>query len=1010
MPQARSESDSHSGRVSLHIGASPQAAWESVLLPWFETVAARAPNNGMIGVVTPFRSHAHMLRSELLARGISLLGVRFLLPAQLREFLQAAGTARVLLREHLRLLLSSAAEECAVDFHSKDHIDNFQIAKAVAREPDRLLRAIDSVTAARADFGEFASPAVAEIAKRFQQILKGCGCVLLPEADCMLLQAARAAQPRFSKLLVTGFDAAHWPFWPLLRATVSTAEEATVILREPRHEAAELDRIWISTWEEHFDAAQQIAPSDAQLDPPFAPLLSLPEGPSNIAARGREPLNNVQFTLGHDTTEQARAIVALALAFLGERSCERVAILLPGPGALARLVATGFEKLGIPHYDSVAHEMRGAFDTEEWRAWLELQERPQIEPLLRFLEHSPAATALFAPLSLRKIQKSLRRACGDILINAVDVLREYCRSKSKEADYQAIATALGTIRLLPERATFKEFLEIVNEIFRAFKWTERAAELNRLARGWSERFTPNFARQHFLRWLTEIFAESSTSRDPFGHHSYARVQLLRYGEAEVDSWSHVIFAGLTEGVWPPRDDESPFLPDDRIVEINRHNTLESARFGVGQQIAREGTTLCVGASQRRALALRQLLNTIESTTQAIGVAAERYTQSPREQAVNPSEFFARLYFNAQGEALSQDGIACIERRTREWLAQTDLFKSTKPDEIDLKQTEIAYCTRRTPDAEFGEYEFAFRKGSPPPEQISLSATDVANLLQRPALVWLKAFLNVASEELDVSSWSLATGQWVHRWLASVGAPREQRFVPRPAADEILRRVIAAADHFRSEIVGILNACERTCEPDWWTSGWRNARHLAAKFAQQLVATEDWPQLATEWQLDSPQIIRFNREELRVRGRLDLMLARDGHADQIWIVDYKTGEAKPLKSGARELRKQLIAGEGIQICIYALAFRDNYSGISASLLTREAALEPQVSLDKIAAAQDIWKEIARMEKTGIFGMLGEIRSEFKFTGDYPLATLPIDQYLLRDKWERTHPVFAKEQGK
>ena len=998
-------------QVSLHLTGSFEAAWEQVLLPWFETVVPRAFDNGAaVAAVTPFRSHTHRLRSELLARNISLLGVRFLVPAQLREFLRITATPCVPMREHLRLLLSSAGERCAVHFQSEGKNDDFQVAKAVAREPDRLLHAIDNLTAAGASFAEFASPAVAEIARRFEQTLKACRCVLLPEEDCMLLQAARAGQPRFSKLLVTGFDAAHWSLWPLLRAAVSATEDATVILREASHEAAEPDRIWISTWEEHFGPARQIAPSDAQLDPRFACLLTLPESPSDIAVRKQEPLDHVHFILGHDTTEQARAIVALVLAFLSERSCERVAILLPGPGALARLVASGFEKLGVPHNDSIAHEMRGALDTEEWRAWLELQERPQLEPLLRFLEHSRAATALFAPLSLLKIQKSLRRACGDILINAVDVLREYCRSKSEEADYQAIAAGLGTIRLLPENATFKEFLTTANEIFRAFKWTQRVAELNRLTRGWSEQFTQPLTRAHFIRWLTEIFAESSISRDACGDHSYARVQLLRYHEAEFGNWSHVILAGLNESVWPPRDDESPFLPDDRIAEINRRNTRESERFGMGQQIAREGRALCIGAAERRGLALRQLLNTVESTTQALGVAAERYTQSPREQAVNPSEFFERLYFSARGEALSQEDIACIQQRTSDWLAQLDLFKSANPDEIELTQTEIAYRARRVSDAEFGEYEFAFHKDSPPPEEISLSATDMANLLQRPALVWMKVFLDVASEELDVSSWNLATGQWVHRWLASIGAPREQRFVQRPAADEILRRVTAAANDFRGEILAILNACGRTCEPDWWRSGWRNARHLAEQFARQIAAAEDWPRLATEWQLVSPVIRLEGSEELLVRGRLDLILSRDERADQIWIVDYKTGEAKPLRSGTRELRKQLIGGEGVQICIYALALGGDFIDICASLLTRQADLEPQVSLDEIVAANELWKEIARMEKTGIFGMLGEIRSEFTFTGDYPLATLPIDKYLLSEKWERTHPAFARDQGK
>src|SRR5438128_11558077 len=126
-------SKGHPMRVSLHLATSFDAAWESVILPWFEAIAPRAVEEpSPVAVITPFRSHAHLLRSKLLARDISLLGVRFLVPSRLREFLQNAETARVPLREHLRLLLSSAAEQCAADFQSKDKIDDFQIAKAVA--------------------------------------------------------------------------------------------------------------------------------------------------------------------------------------------------------------------------------------------------------------------------------------------------------------------------------------------------------------------------------------------------------------------------------------------------------------------------------------------------------------------------------------------------------------------------------------------------------------------------------------------------------------------------------------------------------------------------------------------------------------------------------------------------------------------------------------------------------------------------------------------------------------
>src|SRR5437016_618835 len=87
----------------------------------------------------------------------------------------------------------------------------------------------------------------------------------------------------------------------------------------------------------------------------------------------------------------------------------------------------------------------------------------------------------------------------------------------------------------------------------------------RNGRGWSRGLAGDFAHEYFLRWLHEIFAESSLSRDACGDHPYARVQLLRYDQAENASWSHVVLAGLNEGVWPPAENESPFLSDDQVA-------------------------------------------------------------------------------------------------------------------------------------------------------------------------------------------------------------------------------------------------------------------------------------------------------------------------------------------------------------------------------------------------------------------------------------------------------------
>src|SRR5207244_2606814 len=180
------------------------------------------------------------------------------------------------------------------------------------------------------------------------------------------------------------------------RAAALSSFETTVVLDDPRDEARDLDETWVATWEETFGAAETIAATEARSTSSLGQLL---EQPSRGSKRKTRPAinDNVHFLMGRDTTEQARAIAALTVAFLSEPSFEQLAILLPGPGALARLTASLLERLRIAHNDGIAHQSRGAFDDEEWRAWIELHRQPRIGPLLHFLRQSPAAAAAFEP-------------------------------------------------------------------------------------------------------------------------------------------------------------------------------------------------------------------------------------------------------------------------------------------------------------------------------------------------------------------------------------------------------------------------------------------------------------------------------------------------------------------------------------------------------------------------------------------------------------------------------------
>src|SRR5436305_10415213 len=114
MPRARSDPELHSARVSLHIGASPEAAWENLVSLWFQKLATGTlQDKKPAAVVTASRSQAYFFRSRLLAEGKSLIAVKFLSPLQLRELLLRGGDQHVPLREHLRLILAVTAEEFA---------------------------------------------------------------------------------------------------------------------------------------------------------------------------------------------------------------------------------------------------------------------------------------------------------------------------------------------------------------------------------------------------------------------------------------------------------------------------------------------------------------------------------------------------------------------------------------------------------------------------------------------------------------------------------------------------------------------------------------------------------------------------------------------------------------------------------------------------------------------------------------------------------------------------------
>jgi hypothetical protein len=938
--------------------------------------------------------------------------------------LSSKSEMRLPLREHLRLLLSIAAEECMElpedpALREKRMLEaDFLAAKSVARAPDHLLRAIDQLGAAGWDFSAVELPALREVEARFQKHVARCGFELIHTSDLRAARNAGKADPLFANILVAGFNGAHWPLWQLLRAGVSAAEQATVLLDDPRDEAREADEAWVGTWEESFGEAKPISPAANHVSDNLFTEAEM-QGTTVSPAK-------YSFVVGADTTQQAEAIALMCVRFLAEKKCTRVGVVFAGAGSLSRVVASALSNLAIPHNDGFGHPVPGLFESVEWRAWLHLQRGPRVNSLLRFLRAFGNREELFPELIIQGFERRLRAAHAEVLIDDLAVLQKFCAASSEQRDQQ-VAKAFQLIEFLPVRGSFSEFANATQSAFARLGWKQHWMEVASRSSDWVGKVEAHFSRTLYLRWLEEIASTFGAGRDATGDHPYARVHLLTVPQAQAQEWSHLIFAGFNEGSWPPAE-RGEFAREEEIQNFNRgvqqlnRWAAKQGSQGEGHTSVREGHSLYLGPSERRQIALRQFQTLLESSTEGVAFGASLVQESAPDRLWNPSELFTSHYQKTHPRPLTQATMKELQRTTAAWLQSARAQdKTAAPHSQDVNQTRVAYDARRDPAAPSGVYDFALRA---PSERIPiLSVSEFEALLKSPALVWLKKYLGLEGDDDDSNPWSAATGQWVHRWLARVaGADAGKKFTLLPDASEIDQNIRTAAEQKCAEIKLLCQSVGKQV-PDWWNSGWQNAFCLARHLGAKLATVEGWPWMATEWTIDGAAPTNVTGDvSLQFRGRMDLLLARHEckslQTDELWILDYKTSASKkalvPAKEDAdrrkSQLHKKILDGSALQLGLYALAARRlGAINVFLSLLSPVVKpISPQLSVGDLDAEADIFQELARMQQTGVFGMRGPLRSAWAFTRNYPLATLAVDEDILEERWELTHPALPREE--
>ncbi|HEX4707559.1 MAG TPA: hypothetical protein VH229_07485, partial [Candidatus Udaeobacter sp.] len=629
-------------RPVLLVVPSLREAWDDTIAPWFDQVLPGAWQRQLPSLaIVPTRGQASDIKARLIAKGSSHLGLQFVTPSSLRALLARDDATPTAQPELLRLLLAIAASEM------EDRPDESEAlaAKAVARAPALLLRALGRLETAGWNFEELGLPSFTPVVERFNELLKKCDLVLRGESDRSRWQQPTRGKREFSHVLISGFDGTHWAEWFLLRSAVELAKSATIILEEPRENFSDVDLCWIGSWEEVCGEAQRVSKAIATTalgDSLF----------SEMEMRGgAETAKRFNFLIGTNFSEQAEAITRQCFRYLADEKCTRLGVIFPGSGALPRLVASSLERLEIPHNDGLGHIVPGIFESAEWQAWIELQRAPRLNSFLRFLNALPDPTIVSPKISRQVFEKVLHESYKEVLLDDLELLREFCAARVDDIS-QAAAEALRALPFLPARATFAQFLEQTHAALAYVEWKQHALELANVAHDWSQRLDVNFSRALFLRWLEETAATSDIGRSAAGDHPYARVQLLTVASAQNQEWSHLILAGWNQGAWPPAASaefaraEEIHAFNHSVQQLNQRAARQGSQ-GEGHTSVRENHSLYLGPSEQRATALRQFDALLESASEGVTLTASLVQEDAPERFWNPSECFTELYLKTR---------------------------------------------------------------------------------------------------------------------------------------------------------------------------------------------------------------------------------------------------------------------------------------------------------------------------------------------------------------------------
>jgi hypothetical protein len=967
-------------------------AWRDAAGPWLRNIEAWLDPRPTV-VLTPNRAQGFYLRGRLVAEGRALLGVRFWTPSDARSFLRgvACPQARAATQDEQSLIARACAEKL---LRAKTGDDETTL-RSVAQDPSAFLRGYDLLLGAGWRPSRDGAAYGKRLAAQFEATLREAKLLTQSGLHRALRDAVPLPPPPVVRVLMLGFNAAHWPLWDLLQAVCRFAENVEVALDPPGLFGEELDNLWIGSWESFAGTSYDI-PESESTEP--APIESLAHSYES-GAPTTNPGSEIHFLATSDLGTQVRAVTLQVLDYLRQPRCTRLGIAFPEADALALGVAAQLRELAIPVNDGLGALQPGPFETRPWQTWLDLQEEPTVRRLIAWLRACEAAGRSYGlpSLSATRAARLIDHALGMSMVDNLDFLARQMETEGGEAPM--LADFLHKRIALPDESTPAAYLSATREALRRVDWDDLLALLPEESPAALHDIV--ISRRSYLAWLREI-GDSQERVRPDGNHFYGKVHLLVYSQLAGQAWSHLVLTGLNEGVWPRLFEAGAFGSRYELTELNtrarvlnRSSSRQGAQ-GEGHETVAPGHGHCLLPIERHDLALRDLCSALRATSEAVCMAARTIEQG---RNLLPSDFFSHAWQVKTGRVLDDAMFRELAKKTAKRCREhASLFPPRPAEPQEIEPTRAAYQARHDLKQPFGRYEFSYV--TPPAKPIELSCKEWETALAHPSGVWLSEIVGVDAWPEGNLRWKMSLGTWTHRWL-------NLALKEAGDADGLGARVRAAAERDWKAVQKRAREAALELYP-WWAQMWNQAQSISLSLAQGLVPHLTGRKALTEISLPNGIIIALPgapRADFALRGKLDLILLEPATSAastpelelagcNAWVVDFKTGTAAALSES------RLAKGQGLQIALYGLALRARGADpVALSILTPATELKSQMTVDKLLAMDQPFRAIDAMHRTGVFGQSPAEDDEHGHAPDYPMTTRSISRDVLEAKWTR-----------